>query len=340
MNELRTFKAADLVKADLQPPRFIVSDILPTGFVILAAPPKSGKSWLALSIADAVASGQTFWGYKTDPGPVLYLALEDSPYRLQSRLNAIGSTIPPNLQFAINGANTINGGLVEQLQIWTTNNPGAKVIIIDTIGRVKNGGKPGMNAYEADTQMYAALQQFAIRQSICILAVSHFSKTKLTADIDPFEKITGSMGAFGVADAAWIICGQRGKPQQTLRITGRDINDASFQITFDKCIWSLDGSTADLERQALIDAYKLSPVVKTIRKLVRENGAWEGTAADLIACVWKHEQSCTINTMQKMGLFLRSNKQFFEEIDGITFSQNPGGRKGRGYRFTLTSPIP
>ena len=336
MNKLPTFTARELIQADIKPPHFVIDEILPTGFVILAAPPKTGKSWMCLSIADAVASGNTFWGYKTESGPVLYLALEDSSYRIKQRLEAIGSTIPKNLHFAIHGADTISGGLIDQLQAWTDENPGAKLIICDTIGRVKNSGKPGQNAYEADTSIFATIQQFAIKQAICFIGVSHFSKLKNNAD-DPFERITGSMGAFGVADAAWIISGKRGNAQQTLRITGRDIADDSYQITLENCIWKLNGSTAELDQQAKIDAYKQSPVIKTIRTLVKNFGSWEGTARQLINEVWLLQKDCSISTAQEMGTTLKGYKEMLTSIDGIAFSQNPGGKKGRGYRFAPTS---
>jgi len=62
-------------------PAWIVPGILPEGFVILAARPKKGKSWLALNIAVAKASGGCALGrpdLRLEPAKVLYLALEDA----------------------------------------------------------------------------------------------------------------------------------------------------------------------------------------------------------------------------------------------------------------------
>ncbi len=58
--------------------------------MLLAGPPKIGKSWLALNIAISVATGTKAFGhFETVKGMVLYLAYEDSERRLNQRLNMI-----------------------------------------------------------------------------------------------------------------------------------------------------------------------------------------------------------------------------------------------------------
>ena len=64
--------------------RWAVPGLLPEGVTLLAGSPKIGKSWLALGIAVAVATGGIALGtIPVDPGEVLYLALEDTQRRLQ-----------------------------------------------------------------------------------------------------------------------------------------------------------------------------------------------------------------------------------------------------------------
>jgi len=80
----RIFTAAELVAEELQPVRWVVRGLLPEGVTLLAGKPKLGKSWLALGLGVAVASGGVALGTKpVDRGDVLYLALEDNPQRLQ-----------------------------------------------------------------------------------------------------------------------------------------------------------------------------------------------------------------------------------------------------------------
>ena len=70
-----TFTAADLMKEDLPPVRWAVPGILPEGLSLLAGKPKLGKSWLALGLAVAKASGGVALGkIPVEQGEVLYLA--------------------------------------------------------------------------------------------------------------------------------------------------------------------------------------------------------------------------------------------------------------------------
>ena len=76
------FSAAELQGRVFPPIQWIVPGILPEGLTLLAGKPKLGKSWLALDIAVAVASGGSVLGRECEPGPVLCLALEDNQRRL------------------------------------------------------------------------------------------------------------------------------------------------------------------------------------------------------------------------------------------------------------------
>ena len=60
------------------------------GLTLLAARPKIGKTWLALDIAIAVATGGYCLGdIKCEQGDVLFLALEDNKRRMQRRLTKL-----------------------------------------------------------------------------------------------------------------------------------------------------------------------------------------------------------------------------------------------------------
>ena len=83
------FNAAELQGMEFPPINWVVPGVLPEGLTILAGKPKLGKSWLALDMALAVAGGGAVLGRECEPGPVLYLALEDNQRRLQRRLNRI-----------------------------------------------------------------------------------------------------------------------------------------------------------------------------------------------------------------------------------------------------------
>src|SRR5215470_11707117 len=77
-----TFKlitAADLVAREFKEPKWAVPQIVAEGLTILAGKPKTGKSWLALDFAVAMAGGYDALGNIRCPqGDVLLLALEDN----------------------------------------------------------------------------------------------------------------------------------------------------------------------------------------------------------------------------------------------------------------------
>src|SRR5712692_7269943 len=92
----KILNAVDLMALELPEPRWAVTGLLPEGLNIFAGRPKTGKSWLMLGTAIAVASGGRALGQvKVAQGDVLYLALEDSPRRLQERIGMLLGGAPP-----------------------------------------------------------------------------------------------------------------------------------------------------------------------------------------------------------------------------------------------------
>ncbi|MGZ6969310.1 MAG: AAA family ATPase [Acidimicrobiia bacterium] len=91
------WSARDLLAADFPPIKWAVDGVLADGLNLVAGSPKVGKSWLALGLAIAVASGGRALGkIPVERGDALYLALEDPPRRLKRRLEIIlaGSPAP------------------------------------------------------------------------------------------------------------------------------------------------------------------------------------------------------------------------------------------------------
>ena len=86
---LNAYRASELYGKHLEPTRMIVQHMVPCGLTVLAGAPKRGKSWLALALAIAVASGADFLGNRTQRGSVLYLDLESRQYRVQERLRKL-----------------------------------------------------------------------------------------------------------------------------------------------------------------------------------------------------------------------------------------------------------
>jgi hypothetical protein len=91
-----------------------------------------GKSWLALQIACAVGSGGSVLDRSVEQGPVLYMALEDSPRRLQERLRKQEAP-PAELTFALEWKPLGAGGL-EALRA-AMDKRHYKLVVVDTLNR-------------------------------------------------------------------------------------------------------------------------------------------------------------------------------------------------------------
>ena len=97
MTKLETITAEDLQNRTYEPTHFLVDELIPEGLHILAGAPKIGKSWLALRLCLCVAQGQALWNFATTQGEALYLSLEDSFQRIQTRLFDLTEDAPPTL---------------------------------------------------------------------------------------------------------------------------------------------------------------------------------------------------------------------------------------------------
>jgi AAA domain len=132
------FDARWLLAEEFPPIRWVVPDVLPEGVTILAGKPKLGKSWLAMDLCLGVAQGGAVLGTKrVEGGPCLYLALEDSPRRLQRRLRGLvesdgvadgGEYAPEGFEFATAWPR-IGEDCEERLRAWLESRPGAKLVV-------------------------------------------------------------------------------------------------------------------------------------------------------------------------------------------------------------------
>jgi AAA domain len=113
------------------PLNYLLPGLIPDGLTLLVARPKLGKSWLALDIAIAAASGQ---------GEVLYLALEDGPRRLQRRLTKLlptfSGTWPAGLTFATKWSRSDQGGLAD-IENWIKSAKNPRLIVVDTMAQFR-----------------------------------------------------------------------------------------------------------------------------------------------------------------------------------------------------------
>lgn len=153
VEKLKTIDADTLLSTPMNKTLFVVDGLIPQGLSVLSGSSKIGKSWLMLWLGIQVASGQPVWEFETHKSDVLYLCLEDTYARVQSRLYKITDEAPTELRIAITSFQ-IGNGLEEQIEQYLTDFPQTKLVIIDTFQKVRDskstGGKSGMYAGDYD----------------------------------------------------------------------------------------------------------------------------------------------------------------------------------------------
>ena len=237
MKKLETMTAEQLQSAPYAPVPFLVDELIPEGLHILAGAPKIGKSWLALWLCLCVSQGQPLWNFATTQGEALYLSLEDSFQRIQTRLFDLTEDAPPTLHFAIM-ADTLKHGLEQQIEQFLMEHPTTKLVVIDTLQRVRGTGSDS-NLYANDYQDIGLLKRLADRRHIAILLIHHLRKLH---DDDPMNMISGSTGLSGAADSTFVLQkSSRLANIASLHCTGRDIADRTLKLEFgeEDHVWKL-----------------------------------------------------------------------------------------------------
>ncbi len=278
MKKLETMTAEQLQSAPYAPVPFLVDELIPEGLHILAGAPKIGKSWLALWLCLCVSQGQPLWNFAVTQGEVLYLSLEDSYRRIQARLFDLTEDAPPTLHFAIL-ADTLKHGLEQQIGQFLTEHPATKLVVIDTLQRVRSTGSDS-NLYANDYQDVGLLKQLADKHHIAILLIHHLRKLH---DDDPMNMISGSTGLSGAADSAFVLQkNARSANAASLHCTGRDIPDRTLKLELgeDDHIWKLLADSKTCSSASKISALQL---VHLFSALLSADPAYTGTPSALSA---------------------------------------------------------
>jgi hypothetical protein len=234
--------------------KFCYPDIIPSeGLSLLAALPKTGKSWLALNFAKHM---------DTNGVSVHYLAAEDNERRLKSRVATVFPDGVHHLTYhaVMSSQRPLPRGSealqhIEKVARAT----GAKCIIVDTVQAILNPSVTNKN-YDVTVEEYDALRKLAHKLGIAIIVVHHCKKT---TDISsaPLEKVIGSIGITGTAETILVMEQLTGTQDCKLTVTGKDVEQAEKHLA-----WNGHGfDISDDVREA-----KLGATQKLVLELIRE----------------------------------------------------------------------
>ena len=272
---LHTMSMPELYDTVFVPRVPIVDGFLYGGTYLFVGAPKVGKSFFMAQLAYHVAMGIPLWDYPVRKGTVLYLALEDDYARLQRRLSGMfGIECADNLYFATQ-AKTLNEGLDRQLEGFLKERKDARLIIIDTLQKVREVGGDRYS-YSSDYEIVTKLKSFSDKYGICLLVVHH---TRKLESEDSFDMISGTNGLLGAADGAFIMHKKKRTDNEAVMDTvGRDQPDQKLTIEFDRerCVWKFKKAETELWKQPP------NPLLEAINVFLTDRQAWEGTATELV----------------------------------------------------------
>jgi hypothetical protein len=227
---------ADIMARQPLQRRWLVEGLIPRrGVVLLSAPPKHRKTFLAQQLAMSVISGEPFLTRQVpEVGPVVFLEFEDPEgiadrFRIALRAGGYGRAVAERLLMPEPDPELLKAGRAAQLTIgegpaWqalldrltgaTAGNdwvpdpaaPKVKMIVLDPLAFAHHATENSND--EMGTQVIQPLQALARRLDALILLVHHATKVITPAGgqrPDPFDLIRGATVIRSGTDANYIL---------------------------------------------------------------------------------------------------------------------------------------
>ncbi len=268
---LKTIDGEKLLELEVNPPEYVVSQIMPNGLHLLAGSPKVGKSWLVLWMCDCIAKGKKIWEFDTFKSTVLYLSLEDNVNRLYYRLACITEQSTKDVKFSTK-APSLGEGLLDMLEQFIEDYPDTGLIVIDTLQLIRDNAEK--SSYQNDYKEVMQLKEFTEKYKIAVLLVHHLRKKP---DSDPINMVSGSTGLIGAVDSIYVLeKAKRVENKARLHITGRDVEDKIIELEFDR-----NSSTWQFVKYIKGDEEIYIDLFFAMKNLLKTENPFKGTATEL-----------------------------------------------------------
>lgn len=257
--------AEQILSMDIPDPDWIIETYLPVGAAAFGGRAKIGKSFAALNMAIAVASGGSVFkkdGCNATEGRVLYLGLEDYVRRLKKRLIPMFGDQKKGLDklhFVTEWARADEGG-IDNLKLWLARYPDTKLIVIDTLAMIRPlSDQESKNGYLSDYLAWKEFRSIAYQHNVAIVVIHHHNKMNPDDWIDSFSGTTGITG--GANTLIGLFKKNRDEKRAEIKITGHDFDEEiSESLEFDDltCRWISLGNTkariAQMETDETLEA--------------------------------------------------------------------------------------
>lgn len=249
---------------------YIVPNLIPEGFTLLVGAPKAGKSWLVLAVSLSVAAGGRVLGHPVAARPVLHLALEDSDRRLRYRAKTLypAGVLPPDWHYFVRIPQGYTApDVVEAWLEGLSDDASSPLIVVDTLGKVRPGKRPGEGIYDYDYRIGGRIKLIADSVPGSGLVAVHHDRKAGAADF--VDDVSGSNGLAGAADTIAIVRRDRNSADGVFLVTGRDVIEGAYAAKFDAGHWSLAGGSWDTAAATYAQTAAIVGKGDTTQRIVR-----------------------------------------------------------------------
>lgn len=237
------------------PPAWILEGLFEAGDkALLIAPPKTGKTWAALTIAEHLAAGRDFWGFHVErPHRVLYVNLEVKDRWMRRRLRGACAVDGIGVGDGLDGMQLMNArGKGESVRDAIEANPAAfaafDLVILDPFYKLARPGEDENSSRDVKGILDAVDKLAAAGPAV--LTVKHDGKGDVGSK-RATDRGAGSYAAAADYDAALILTAHKdGKPRVVVEVVARNSRGRDpFVIRFEKAPDGVNGGAFVLDEE-------------------------------------------------------------------------------------------
>lgn len=288
--------------------------IRPSSIYCLVAPPKAGKSLLALQIANSIVNNLPFMNKKINHSAVLYISTELTEYQLNERARKAGYSLGSNFFFLERDKEHelyINGDILYDIKELSEIYKG-NLVIVDMMLGIKYTDDYDINDYKDINSLIKKYREYAMKYHVAFLLVHHTNKNGRTL---------GSTGIDGFVDGIFHL---KDLENNEFILTSISRDYESFEISLkrnDNLVFEIIENTNK----------ELDPRLKEFLKYLIKKREITFTPAEMVA-------KLDLNiTPTKFGMLLNNNLKLLQR-EGVTIEKNKTA-SARNYRAFFIDPI-
>ncbi len=286
ISKRQRWSVAELLNTEFPEPKWAIPGLIPEGLTIIAGRPKVGKSWLALQAAISVGTGGVFFKKPIERGNVLYVALEDSPRRLQDRIRKL--CIPRDALITFERAwKPLHKGGIDDLLI-EMEAVNYRFIVFDTLSRSFPGLSQTKNP-EIIGKYMDDIQTLATNRNVAIAFIDHTRKPN-GLDIDPIDDVMNATEKVKPADCVMALYRNKGK--FNLKGRGREVEEFDLILHWDPLTWCWQSAGDAGEIQITEQMNDILAALASFGKarmidIAKATGINKGTVYRALQTLWK-----------------------------------------------------